>query len=273
MEVPAKLAANYIRERLPKGFQAKVAIVLGSGLGELVDHIEVVLQLPYGDLPDFPNTTVPGHAGQLVIGTIGGVGVACLQGRTHHYEGVQSSACRTMIRTMHLLGCEIFIGTNAAGSLRESVGPGELVLVSDHINFQGANPLVGMNDDEFGPRFPSMEGAYEQALRQQLQHSAKALSLTLHEGVYLCVIGPSFETPAEIRAFKILGADLVGMSTIPEVIVARHCGMRVAVISTVTNYACGLSEEPLTHDLTLHYAKQVIHKLSELMIHFISSLR
>jgi xanthosine phosphorylase len=270
VEVYAKLAAKYIRDRLPADFHPRVALILGSGLGELVKQIEVVLKLPYGELPDFPITTVPGHAGQLVLGNIAGVPVACLQGRTHLYEGGASSHCRTMVRTMHLLGCDILLGTNASGSLRETVGPGELVVVSDHINFQGSNPLVGVNDDEMGPRFSPMSEAYDPLLRKLLRQAADHLSMPLHEGVYIGVLGPSFETPAEIRAFKIWGADVVGMSTIPEVIVARHCGMRVAVIATVTNFACGLSEEPITHELTLHYGLQMVGKLSQLISHFLT---
>lgn len=246
-------AQAVLRQRLP-GFAPRVAMVLGSGLGGLADHIQDAVVLPYGDLPGFPISAVDGHAGVLVSGTLGGVAVLCMKGRSHFYEGKGADVMSSAIRTFQLLGCESVLLTCAAGSLRADAGPGSLVALSDHINLLPGNPLVGRNDDRFGPRFMSMANAYDMDLRQMLHAAAGTMNIHLHEGVYLATSGPSFETPAEIRMMRTLGADLVGMSTVPEVITARHCGLKVLAIATVTNLAEGMSDTALSHEQTLKYA-------------------
>jgi xanthosine phosphorylase len=247
-------AAAAIRERAP-GIAPRLALVLGSGLGELADTLADRVEMPYDELPGFRSGSVAGHAGTLVLGRRAGVAVAVMRGRYHLYEGADSAAVATPIRALKLLGAEALILTNAAGSLRAEAGPGSVVAISDHINMLGFNPLTGPNDEAFGPRFPSLADAYDPALRALLHEHADALGTTLRDGVYLAAAGPTFETPAEIRAFKTLGADLVGMSTVPETIVARHCGLRVAAVSVVTNLAEGMSEERLSHEHTLEQAK------------------
>jgi xanthosine phosphorylase len=247
-------AAAAVRERAPS-LQPRLALVLGSGLGELADTLADRVEIPYAELPGFRSGSVAGHAGTLVLGRRAEVPVAVMRGRYHVYEGADGAAVATPIRALKLLGAEALILTNAAGSLRPEAGPGSVVAISDHINMLGFNPLAGPNDDEFGPRFPSLADAYDPQLRALLHEHADALGTTLHDGVYLAAAGPTFETPAEIRAFKALGADLVGMSTVPETIVARHCGLRVAAVSVVTNLAEGMSDEQLSHEHTLEQAK------------------
>lgn len=246
-------AQAVLRQRLP-GFAPRVAMVLGSGLGALADRIHDAVTIPYADLPGFPVSTVEGHAGVLVAGTLGGVPVLCMKGRSHFYEGKGVDVMTSAIRTFKLCGCEALLLTCAAGSLRADTGPGSLVALTDHINMLPGNPLVGPNDDRFGPRFMGMADAYDAGLRRQLHAAADGLSIALHEGVYLATSGPSFETPAEIRMMRTVGADLVGMSTVPEVISARHCGLQVLAIATVTNLAEGMSDIALSHEQTLKYA-------------------
>ena len=242
--------ALLIQQKCPD-FSPEYAIILGSGLGSLAEQITDPCIISYDELPGFPDCSVKGHVGALHLGFLHGVPVACLQGRAHLYEGIDNSIIQTLIRTLKLLGCHTLLATNASGSLRADVPPGHLVLLNDHINMQFNNPLVGKNDDRFGDRFIGMEDAYDPDLRQQFSSLAQKCEIPLTEGVYIGVLGPSFETPAEIRAFKILGADAVGMSTIPEVICARHCGMKVAVIAVITNLAAGMSEQKLSHEVTL----------------------
>ena len=249
----AQGAVDVLRQRLP-GFQPRVAIVLGSGLGGLADQLADAVTIPYRELPGFPVSTVQGHAGELLCGQLGGVPVLCMKGRSHFYEGKGADVMTSAIRSFKLIGCESLLLTCAAGSLREEARPGSLVALSDHINLLPGNPLIGMNDERFGPRFMSMANAYDAALRQTLRQSAQALDIAWHEGVYLATSGPSFETPAEIRMMRTLGADVVGMSTVPEVISARHCGLKVLAIATITNLAEGMSDVPLSHEQTLHYA-------------------
>lgn len=246
-----------------------IGFILGSGLGPLADAIEDADVIPYDDLPGFPISTIKGHAGRLVIGKLCGVSVACLQGRVHAYEGTSSDHIKTLVRTLKLLGCEELIITNAAGSLREEVPPGDLVIIKDHINFQHSNPLIGPNDDEFGPRFVSLDDVYDADLRGQLQAGAKRLNMHVTEGVYLSVLGPVFETHAEIRAFRTLGADMVGMSTVPEAIVARHCGLRIAAVSAICNFGAGMSPQHLSHEVTLQGAQLAIDKLINLIKEFL----
>ncbi len=250
MTQQAKQAAEIIKNTIPD-LQPTIGIVLGSGLGPLASQIENPTRIPYKNLPGFPACTVAGHGGELIIGQINGVTVACLYGRTHLYENIDYSLPKTMTRTLKLIGCQTFISTNASGSLREHVTPGSIVAISDHISFNFHNPLVGPNEDEFGPRFLGMEEVYNKSVREKLHSAASEIDITLHEGVYFGVLGPTFETPAEIRMYKQLGAEVIGMSTIPEVICAHHCGMNVAVISVISNLAAGISPIPLSHDLTL----------------------
>ncbi|MFI4963085.1 MAG: purine-nucleoside phosphorylase, partial [Legionellales bacterium] len=206
----AYAAAEYIKKHHPS-FKPTVGIVLGSGLGKFAEELENAVSIKYENLPGFPTMTVQGHGGHLILGYCGGIGVVCLQGRAHTYEGLHNyEAVKTYIRTLKLLGCDYFIATNASGSLREDVGPGELMLISDHINLQPSNPLIGPNDDDFGPRFIPLDNAYDKAMRENLIIVAQRHSIRLTQGVYLSVLGPNYETAAEIRAFKIWGADAVG---------------------------------------------------------------
>ncbi len=259
-----------IQQQVPN-FIPKVAVVLGSGLGKLAEAITDATAIPYADIPGFPVSSVAGHAGELVFGMIGNTPVACLKGRIHAYEGDNHRQMKTMIRSLKLLGCEDIIITNSSGSLRQDVGPGELMMINDHINFQPFNPLVGINDEEFGPRFFPMDDAYNKELQQGLLATAQRLDIRLATGVYISVLGPNFETPAEIRAFRTLGADAVGMSTVPEVLIARHCDLKVAVIASITNFACGLSNEQLTHEGTLHYASIAADNLIKLLTSYIGT--
>ncbi|MBI5448452.1 MAG: purine-nucleoside phosphorylase [Gammaproteobacteria bacterium] len=260
-----------IKEKMA-GFTPEIGLILGSGLGMLGEHIENKIELSYQNLPGFPVSTVSGHSGKLILGHFAGKPVACLQGRVHSYEGVSPQGVKTLIRTLKHLGCHTLVITNTSGSLRPEVGPGSLCLITDHINFQPGNPLVGPNEDEFGPRFFPLDNAYDLALREQLKKTATRLQLPLAEGVYFGTLGPCFETPAEIRAFRILGGDLVGMSTVPEVLVARHCGLRVAAIAAITNLAAGLSTEAITHENTLYYGQKASANMLKLVHGFIEDL-
>ncbi len=254
-------AAAVMAARKP-GFAPRVGLVLGSGLGGLVEAIEDGTPIPYGELPGFPAPTVAGHGGTLWLGRLAGVPVACLQGRAHAYEGKGAGVMNGAVRGLEQAGCEILILTNAAGSLVPETGPGSLMLITDHINFTGLNPLAG----QAGDGFVDMTDAYDPALRAHIRAAAEALGLTLAEGVYVWFTGPSFETPAEIRAARALGADLVGMSTVPEVIVARQCGLRVAALSMITNLAAGMDDRPITHAQTLDVAARAAEDMQRLLV-------
>lgn len=258
---------------LKPDFTPVVGIILGSGLAPLADEIEQATFIPYKDLPGLPLSSVSGHVSQLVLGYLKGVPVACLRGRVHYYEGAKDEDIKMLVRLLKLLGCHQLLITNASGSLRKHIGAGELVLVNDHINFQGRNPLIGPNDDEFGDRFFPMDEAYDKVMREHLHSCAKALEINLFDGTYISVLGPNFETPAEIHAFRTWGADLVGMSTVPEVLVAKHCGLRVAVIATITNLSADLNEEPITHEGTLHYAQLASGKLRQLIAKYLETYK
>lgn len=247
---PSGDAVAVIRERA-NGLAPRVAIVLGSGLGAMVDGIADPVAIDYADLPGFPRPGVQGHAGKLVLGSLGGVPVACLAGRAHLYEGIGAQPLNTIVRTMAAIGCRALLLTNASGSLRPEWDAGTLVLIEDHINLQGTNPLVGPNDDGIGPRFLDLSEVYARRLRDPIVAAAATCGVELAGGVYLATLGPTFETPAEIRAYRMLGADLVGMSTVPEAISARHAGLEVAALSVVTNLAAGLAADPLSHTETL----------------------
>ncbi|MDP7344076.1 MAG: purine-nucleoside phosphorylase [Alphaproteobacteria bacterium] len=264
-------AADVIGARAP-GFSPRVGLVLGTGIGALAEAIEGAVIIDYGDLPGFPLSAVEGHAGRLVLGNLAGMAVACMQGRAHLYEGHEAADLVLPVRALSLAGCDTLLLTNAAGSLNPEFLPGSLMMLSDHINMTGANPLVGPNDERFGPRFPDMTVAYDRDLRRRLAGAATSLGITLHEGVYMALMGPNFETPAEIRAFRTMGADAVGMSTVPECLVARHSGMRVAALSTLTNLAAGMTDEELSHEQSLAVGAEAAKDLRRLLPAFLESL-
>jgi purine-nucleoside phosphorylase len=243
----------------------QVAIVLGSGLGAFADSLAHAHAVPFAEIDNFPHSAVQGHAGQVVLGLCGDVPVAAMQGRVHFYEGHSMQQVIFPIRVLRALGCATAIITNAAGGISEKLEPGCLVVLSDHINFQGTNPMIGANDERFGLRFFDMSTAYDREFRQVAMREGLNLGIKMHEGVYLAVSGPSYETPAEIRAFRMLGADVVGMSTVPEVIAARHMGMRVLAISCVTNLASGLSKKPLSHEEVLETGARVRGQFMQLL--------
>ena len=236
------------------GRAPKIAIVLGSGLGGLADRVEQPVTVRYADLPGFPVLTVQGHAGALVAGLLSGVPVIVLKGRKHFYETDDPYPLKTMVRTLRAVGVEILFLSNAAGSLRAHIGVSQLMLITDHINALGLNPLTGANDETFGPRFFGMSDAWDPGLAENIKAAAVAERIPLHGGVYLALRGPSFETPAEIRMVQSWGADAVGMSSVPECLIARHCGLRVAGVSCITNMGAGLSDEKLSHAHTLENA-------------------
>jgi len=258
-------AVDVIRARAPS-FAPKVAVVLGSGLGIFAEEVKPVVTIPYGELPGFPPTSVGSHAGRLVLGTVGPTPVAVLQGRAHYYERGRADEMRPVIRAMAELGCETLLQTNAAGSLRLDMPPGALMAITDHINFTGQNPLFGETGNN---RFVDMVDAYDPALAQRLLAAAKAANIRCHKGVYIWFCGPSFETPAEIRAAVALGADAVGMSTAPETILARHVGLKVAAISVMTNYAAGLVPGAIGHDQTLTAANAAAGQVGRLLRGFL----
>lgn len=260
---------DVIRRYAPRNFVPKVGMILGSGLSLLAEQIANPVTIPFQAIPGLQTGTIAGHASLLVMGTLNGVQVVCLRGRLHLYEGISYEPIQTLVRIVKKLGCEIFLVTCAAGSMLVEAVPGDLMMITDHINFQPGNPLVGANDETIGPRFVSMEDAYDVDLQEILVQSARKINIPLHKGIYISTIGPSFETPAEIRAFKKWGADAVGMSVVPEVILARHCGMRVACVAAVTNLAAGMSKEKLSHEGTLHFGEIAARKLTKLVPEFI----
>ena len=268
MSEQARKAAAVVADKAP-GFRPRVGLTLGSGLGALAERVEGAVVIDFRELPGFPVPSVEGHHGRLVLGRLGGQDVACLQGRVHLYEGHPPQAVVPLVRTLKLLGCETYFATNAAGALDPDAKPGQLMLITDHINFQFGNPLVGPNDESFGPRFPPLDGAYDAEHLATLRRVAADMGLAVREGVYLATLGPTFESHAEVRAFGRLGANAVGMSTVPEVIVARHCGMRVAAVSVLTNLAAGLSSEVLSHEQTLHYGRAAADDLTRLVLGFL----
>ena len=239
-------AATYVRERI--GEEPRIGIILGSGLGGIAEVIEDKHVIPYGEIPHFVCSTAPGHKGQFVAGRFGGKPVICMQGRLHFYEGHALSDIIFPVRVMKLLGVRSLIVTNAAGGVNTDFQVGDLMLIEDHINFMGTNPLIGPNDAEFGPRFCDMSYTYTPSLRRAAEEAAEKLGIFLRRGVYLGCTGPSYETPAEIRAFRTLGADAVGMSTVPEAIAASHCGLKVLAFSLITNMAAGILDQPLSEE-------------------------
>lgn len=263
-----KQTADFIRKKLELK-NPETAVILGSGLSGFASTLENVTSVLYKDIPSFPQSTVSGHKGQLLRGFLNGKEVICLNGRFHLYEGHEPSVIARVIHILKELGVKRLLVTNAAGALNKKLTPGSLMLIKDHINFSGKNPLVGANDDNYGPRFPSMNNAYTLGLRQKCKEIAQKQQIELKEGVYLMVLGPNFETSAEVKAFGILGADAVGMSTVPEVIAAAHCSIDVLGISVITNYAAGLMDNTPSHQETLDEANKASARLTRLLTEFI----
>lgn len=264
----AKQAADFVLARLaehPALGVPKLAVVLGSGLGDFANDLKDPLIIPYETIPNYPRSTAIGHAGRMVIGKLGQVTVAAMQGRVHQYEGYTAKQAAFPVRVFGLMGLKAIILTNAAGGINKSYGQGALVLLSDHLNLQGANPLTGPNDERFGLRFHDMTEAYSKRYREIAHEEARRLNVELFEGVYAALSGPSYETPAEIRYLRIIGADLVGMSTVPEVIVARHMGINVLAISCVTNMAAGILDQPINHEEVLEVGARVRGKFLALL--------
>ena len=259
----AEKAARFVLAKTK--LRPRIALVLGSGLGEFADEFENAIKIPYAKIPYFPQSTAIGHAGQLVLGKVGGIAVAGMQGRVHLYEGYSAKDVTFPIRVFARMGVKALIVTNAAGGINLDYSEGALVAIRDHINLQGANPLIGPNDDRFGPRFPDMTRAYDPEFRSFVAEAQKKLRRDFHEGVYLAVAGPNYETPAEIHAFRTMGADLVGMSTVPEVLAARHSGIRVLGISCVTNMAAGITGQTLTAEEVFETGARVKNQFMALL--------
>jgi len=267
-EPSIQTAVDAIRRRTR--YTPHIGLVLGSGLSDLANALQAADTIPYEEIPGWPASTVVGHSGKLVIGQLEGQTVLVQQGRAHFYEGYTQAQVVFPVRVMHALGIQTLIVTNAAGGINRAFNPGDLMLIKDHLNFvgiAGSNPLRGPNDERIGPRFPDMTQAYDPSLRQLAQATAVSQNLTLHEGVYAYVAGPSFETPAELRFLHAVGADAVGMSTVPEVIVARHAGMRVMGISSITNKAIldPTPEAVVSHEEVLETGKLIVPRLTQLL--------
>ena len=257
-------AVAYVRSK--SSLQPEVGVILGSGLGNVVDAIEIETSIPYGEIPGAKASTVVGHQGRLILGRAGQLPVAVMQGRVHFYEGYEMSEVMFLARMLGRLGIKKLIVTNAAGGINTSFSAGDLMLISDHINFMGVNPLRGPNIEDLGARFPDMSEAYPEALRTIAKEVAKEQNLKLQEGVYLALSGPTYETPAEIRAFRVLGADAVGMSTAPEVIAASHMGIPVLGISCITNMASGILKQKLTHQEVMDTTARVQKEFTNLVL-------
>ncbi len=266
-----RAAVAVVRERA--SVAPVVGVVLGSGLGSFADAVEDPVCVSYGEIPGWPVSTAMGHAGTLVLGVFGGVPVAVMKGRAHLYEGHAPAKVAFGVRVLGLLGVRSLVLTNACGAIDTSLEPGQLVAISDHLNLQGASPLVGPNDDALGPRFPDMSHAYDPALRAAAHQAAARLGIELGEGVYAAWLGPAFETPAEIRMLRALGADLVGMSTVPEVLAARHMGIRCLGLSCVTNMAAGILPEPLDAEHVLRVGAAASGSLVALLREVVPALR
>ncbi|HPT77909.1 MAG TPA: purine-nucleoside phosphorylase [Candidatus Atribacteria bacterium] len=265
-----KEAAKYLRQRLSSA--PEVGLILGSGLGQFTERIENPVYVDYNSVPGFPYTTVEGHKGRFVAGTCSGKYVIAMEGRFHYYEGFDIKEVVLPVRVLKELGIKNLIVTNAAGGVNMDFKPGDLMLITDHINLSGINPLRGRNEAEFGPRFPDMTYAYDPALIELAEKTAKALDINLRKGIYAMMQGPSYETPAEIRMLRVLGADAVGMSTVPEVITAVHAGIKVMGISCITNMAAGVLDRPLTHDEVIVTANLAKDKFINLIFAIITSL-
>jgi purine-nucleoside phosphorylase len=266
------LEAAVARIRAETDLEPRIGVVLGSGLGGLADALDRRVEIPYGEMLGWPASTAVGHAGVLVLGELDGVPVVLMRGRAHLYEGVGPDRAVFGIRVLGRLGVRTLVVTNAAGGINEAYRPGLLVLISDHVNLQGTSPLVGPNDDELGPRFPDMSDAYDPELRRLARDAAGRLGIELGEGVYAAWLGPQFETPAEIRLMRAVGADLAGMSTVPEVIAARHMGIRCLGISVVTNMAAGVLSEKIDHSAVLEVGARAAGSLTALLRELVPTL-
>jgi purine-nucleoside phosphorylase len=266
----AAAAARFIRARA--GREVRTALVLGSGLGAFADEVEGAEAIAYEEIPGFARPTVEGHAGRLVVGEVGGVGVAVMQGRFHFYEGYTLEEVTFPVRALGQLGARTLVLTNAAGGLNNSFTEGALIVLSDHLNLMGTNPLLGPNDPRFGPRFPDMTEVYDHEYQDAAISEAKEMGLELRRGIYAALTGPSYETPAEIRMLRLLGADAVGMSTVPEAIVARQQGMRVLGLSCITNMAAGVLDKPINHDEVIETGARVRETFAELLRRVIPKL-
>lgn len=264
-----RCAADFLKERIGR---AEIGIVLGSGLGDYVSALENAEYVDFKDIPYFPVSTVAGHAGRFWTGTLRGKRVCMMQGRVHTYEGYEQAEVTMYVRVMKLLGVQTLILTNAAGCVNLDWHPGELMVLNDFINYGGRNPLIGENYEEFGPRFPDMSRVYDRNLIRLAHEEAKKRGISLREGVYMWFTGPMYETPAEIRMARILGADAVGMSTVPESIVAAHCGMRVLGISCMTNMAAGILDQPLSHQEVMDTARRVKDDFTALLDSILDNL-
>ena len=263
LEVKIRGAADYILNRI--SIRPAIGMVLGSGLGDFADTLEDAVSIPFSDIPNFPTPTVPGHVGALVFGKKQGKDVVVLQGRIHYYEGLPQQELTLPIRVLAALGIKTLVLTNACGGVNLTFTPGDLMLISDHINLSGGNPLIGPNLDSFGPRFPDCCDIYTASLRTAIKKKATEAGISLQEGVYGMYSGPNYETPAEIRMYRILGADVVGMSTVPEALIAAHCGIKVVGISCVTNMAAGVLPQKLNHAEVIEVAARVHDKFQHLL--------
>lgn len=266
----AEKAARTINARV--GVEAQIAIVLGSGLGDFAEEFENAVSLPYREIPGFVASTAQGHVGSLVAGKVEGVQVLAMQGRVHYYEGYSLEEVTFPIRTFKLLGIENLILTNAAGGIDVQLTQGALMVISDHLNLMGVNPLRGTNDERFGPRFPDMSEVYSRELQELATEEARSQGITARRGIYAALAGPNYETPAEIHMLRAFGADAVGMSTVPEAIVARHMGMKVLGLSCITNMAAGISEAPINHDEVIETGQMVRETFTQLLRAVISKI-
>ena len=269
MELTGRIyaAAQYIKERFPE--TPEIGLILGSGLGDYADTLDDAIRIPYSDIPNFSVPSVPGHSGAMVFGRKAGKAVLILQGRIHYYEGLSQQEITLPVRVLAAMGVKTLVLTNACGGVNLEFQPGDLMLISDHINFSGANPLIGANLDAFGPRFPDMSDLYTASVRKAIREKAAEAGIALREGVYAMYSGPNYETPAEIRMFRILGADTVGMSTVPEALIAGQCGMQVVGISCITNMAAGVLPVKLSHAEVIETADRVhdvFQKLIDLIL-------
>lgn len=266
----AEHAARTIRSRT--ALDPRIALVLGSGLGAFADELDEAARVPYDQIPGFARSTVAGHAGSLVIGKVGTVPVVAMQGRVHFYEGYSLEEVTFPVRTFKLLGIETLLLTNAAGGINVQLSEGTLMIISDHLNLMGVNPLRGPNDERFGPRFPDMSEVYSRALQEMVVEAANSLGIEVRRGIYAALSGPSYETPAEIHMLRSFGADAIGMSTVPEAIVARHMGMKVLGISCITNMAAGISDSPINHDEVMETGNRVRATFTLLLRHIIGRI-
>lgn len=250
----------------------KIGVVLGSGLGVFGDHVTNKIEIPYGDIPNFGKTSVTGHAGKLIIGEVSGIELIVFQGRFHAYEGHSLDSVVLPVRVLKLIGADSVILTNASGGINSAYEPGDLVCITDHLNLTGSTPLLGVNEDKLGPRFPDMSETYKREFIQIIERVSEEKKLNVKKGIYAGVLGPAYETPAEIKMLKILGADMVGMSTVPEAIAANHAGLNICAISCITNYAAGISNEKLDHEDVKEVAALATKRFVELLSSIVSKI-